>query len=88
MCVTVSVCVPPLSQVFCVLLWMLDDMWYYSVMTLAMLVFVEVTVINQRIRNAASLSSMRRQHTILQVCRDVRPQPPPAPGTRLLVDSS
>jgi manganese-transporting P-type ATPase len=54
------------------MLWMLDDYWYYSAMTLAMLVFLEVTVIKQRIRNATALSSMRRQATVIPVYRDVR----------------
>lgn len=47
-------------QVVCVLLWSLDDYWYYSLMTLALLVVFEATVCNQRQRSLELLRSMRR----------------------------
>lgn len=59
-------------QVFCVCLWMIDDYWMYSVMTLAMLVGLEVTLVKQRIRNAVMLSKMRTKPQPVQVFRDKR----------------
>ena len=34
-------------QIFCVTLWMMDDMWYYSLFTLVMLFVFESTVVFQ-----------------------------------------
>ena len=42
-------------QVFCVALWMLDEYWYYSLFTLAMLLVFESTVCYTRIKSMQSL---------------------------------
>ena len=47
-------------QVFCVVLWSLDDYWYYSLFTLLMLVIFESTVVTSRMRN---LDEMRELAT-------------------------
>ena len=44
-------------QVLCVLLWSLDDYWYYSLFTLVMLVVFECTVVNSRLRHADEMRS-------------------------------
>ncbi|KAJ2993374.1 hypothetical protein HDV02_002451 [Globomyces sp. JEL0801] len=45
-------------QIFCVVLWMLDDMWYFSLFTLTMLFVFESTMVFQRLKNLQEFRSM------------------------------
>jgi cation-transporting ATPase 13A1 len=47
-------------QLFCTLLWLLDEYWYYSLFNLGMLLFFEGTVVMQRLQNMKRLRSMRK----------------------------
>ena len=45
-------------QVFCVSLWALDEYWYYSLVTLAMILIFEMTVSIQRYRGFQEMEQM------------------------------
>ncbi|KAI9031163.1 hypothetical protein DFJ74DRAFT_654815 [Hyaloraphidium curvatum] len=45
-------------QLFCVALWFLDEMWYYSVFTLIMLFVFESTVVMQRLQSLREMRNM------------------------------
>lgn len=45
-------------QIFCVILWMLDDYWQYSFFTLAMILTFEATVVFSRLKSLQALSGM------------------------------
>ncbi|EGD77069.1 hypothetical protein PTSG_07409 [Salpingoeca rosetta] len=57
-------------QVFCMILYMLDDYWYFSLVTLAMLLFIERITTQQRLKNLNELQGMRPKPYELRVFRD------------------
>ena len=59
-------------QLFCVLLWCLDEYWLYAVFTLFMLVALECLVVLQQKRNFSSIREMIREPQVLQVYRDMK----------------
>ena len=46
-------------QVFCAVLWLMDEYWYFSLFTLMMLFVFESTVVLQRIMSLNKIRSMR-----------------------------
>ena len=61
-----------LFQILCVLLWCLDEYWYYSLMTLFMLVSFEATVVKRRLKHLEYVRDMRVPPFKLYVHRDHR----------------
>ena len=56
-------------QVFCCVLWSLDEYWVYSAFTLVMLLLFEATLCIQRLRNLEHLRGMRRPARLLYAYR-------------------
>lgn len=59
-------------QLFCVILWMLDDYWQYSAFTLFMILTFEGTVVFSRIKSLQALSGMGNKTRIVWVHRSGR----------------
>jgi cation-transporting ATPase 13A1 len=57
-------------QLFCVVLWMLDDYWQYSAFTLFMILTFEATVVFSRIKCLSSLSGMGNKSRKMMVYRE------------------
>ena len=57
-------------QLFTTCLWLLDDYWYFSLMSLVMLFMFEGTVVFQRLMNFKRLRAMRVQPYQLWVHRN------------------
>merc|ERR1719502_1231877 len=57
-------------QVFCVLLWLMDDYWYYSLLTLFMLIVLEAQMVHRRRQDLMELRGMRIPPRPVGVFRD------------------
>jgi len=58
-----------LFQVFCMLLWCMDDYWKYSLVTLGMLVMLEVLNVRKRMTNMKEVREMRIPPCMVMVYR-------------------
>jgi len=56
-------------QILCVLLWCLDEYWYYSLFTLFMLVMFECTVVKRRLKSLEFMREMRMKPYPVHVYR-------------------
>jgi len=59
-------------QLFCVILWMLDDYWQYSAFTLFMILTFEATVVYSRLRSLGALKGMGNRPRKMMVFREGR----------------
>lgn len=57
-------------QVFCVMLWLMDEYWYYSLLTLVMLVVLEAQMVHRRRSDLSELRAMRIPPRPMHVFRD------------------
>ena len=59
-------------QLFCVVLWMLDDYWQYSAFTLFMILTFEATVVFSRLKSLGALRGMGNRPRKMMVYREGR----------------
>jgi len=59
-------------QLFCAILWMLDEYWQYTIFTLFSIFMLEATTAFQRLRTFNTLGNMASKPTPLMVYRDAK----------------
>src|SRR3546814_19901754 len=64
----VAVVFKSVFQIFCVIFWLLDEYWQYSLFTLFMICTFEATVVFSRIKNLSTLKGMGNENRPLKVC--------------------
>eukprot|EP00933_Yihiella_yeosuensis_P005411 TRINITY_DN10991_c0_g1_i1.p1 TRINITY_DN10991_c0_g1~~TRINITY_DN10991_c0_g1_i1.p1 ORF type:complete len:1210 (+),score=234.21 TRINITY_DN10991_c0_g1_i1:50-3679(+) len=57
-------------QLVCVLLWLMDEYWYYALLTLFMLIMLEAQMVQKRRGDLSELRAMRIPPRPMQVFRD------------------
>jgi cation-transporting ATPase 13A1 len=57
-------------QMFCVLLWLLDEYWNYALLTLMMLILLEAQMVKRRIKDLTELRNMKPPTQKVRVKRD------------------
>ncbi len=65
-------------QLFCVVLWMLDEYWQYSAFTLFMILTFEAMVVFSRIKSLAALRGMGNKSRLVHVFRNHKWIPMPS----------
>ena len=67
-------CAIPMTEMkeFCMLLYCLDEYWYFSIFTFIMMLFLEGTVVKTRLMNLQELRRMRPKSYTINVYRSKR----------------